>query len=551
MGSVAIFVLRMPFFEGFSSTHSAAEQESYTWACPGAPVQVQLPLSVVELMSREVRRAFESVPAHSVEIGGLLLGKANLAANPIIEIKKFEPFLSEYRADHKFILSETDQRKLEKVLEAHASDHSDGLQVVGFYRSHIGEGMSLSLHDVALAQRYFNHPNQVFLLVKPATDGSSSAGFFFWDDSRIDSQFSYLEFPFEPRQLTAASPAPILGEPAEPKVQQSLDAQDGLSLPSLEELALDAIAPSRLPWFLYPLVAISLIGLGAAGHWIYTKWWNTPSMASVASDSQALALQIERRGADLRVSWNRHALAIARASEGALVIRDGDLHEQRLRLGLDELRHGSILYTPANPTVQFLFEATDPENVKTSETVLVLTAATPDAAGGTVNRASIGNPVPSGGAPPASGASGHDFGEPVRLALVKPPVSAPGTCWTSAGSTRGPEVPQPRLAPQSGPADSSDSYSAPQPMHEVQPIIPANASAEVTSLVEVEIRVHIDDKGAVVAAEPLPGRTHVSNLLVGAARSAAMRWRFEPAWRGNRPVASELILKFQYHPAAQ
>jgi hypothetical protein len=40
-------------------------------------------------------------------------------------------------------------------------------------------------------------------------------------------------------------------------------------------------------------------------------------------------------------------------------------------------------------------------------------------------------------------------------------------------------------------------------------------------------------------------------LLVDAARSAALRWRFEPAWRGSRPVASELILKFQYRPAAQ
>src|SRR5271169_2824309 len=209
----------MPFFEGFSPTHSAAEQESYTWACPGAPVQVQLPLSVVELMGREVRRAFQSVPEHSVEIGGLLLGTASVGSNPIVDIKNFEPFLSEYRADHKFILSDADQRKLEKILATHANDRTDGLNVVGFYRSHIGEGLSLSQHDVSLAQKYFNHPTQVFLLVKPAAEGSTSAGFFFWDDSRIDSQFSYLEFPFESRQLTAAGLAPIHAEPAEANVQ--------------------------------------------------------------------------------------------------------------------------------------------------------------------------------------------------------------------------------------------------------------------------------------------------------------------------------------------
>jgi len=533
----------MPFFEGFSSTHSAAEPESYTWSCPGAPVQVQLPLSVVELMGREVKRAFESVPEHSVEIGGLLLGTADIASNPIIEIKRFEPFLSEYRTDHKFILSEADQRKLEKILATRATERTDGLKVVGFYRSHIGDGLSLGPHDISLAQKYFNHPTQVFLLVKPAADGSSSAGFFFWDDSRIDSQFSYLEFPFEPRQLTSTSLAPIYPEPAEPGVQQKPATQDDLSLPSLEELALDAVTPRRFEWLWYTWVAVLLMGVGAAGHWIYTKW-NPPPIASPASDSQGLALQVERRGADLRVSWNRHSFAIARAIEGVLVIRDGELHEQLLRFDLDQLRHGSILYTPANPTVQFRFEATDQENVKTSETVLVISAAKTDALGGPVNQASIG-PAQGGGtprrqAPAPSAASGPDFGEPIRLAIVKPPAP---------GASR-PEVPQPKLTPPSGQTDSAgDSYSPPQPMREVQPTVPANA--EVRSLVEVEIRVHIDDKGAVIAAEPLPARTPVSSLLIGAARSAALRWRFEPAWRGSQPVASELILKFQYHPAGQ
>lgn len=538
----------MPFFEGFSPTHSAAEQESYTWACPGAPVQVQLPLSVVELMGREVRRAFESVPEHSVEIGGLLLGTASVGSNPIVDIKDFEPFRSEYRADHKFILSDADQRKLEKILATHAHDRTDGLNVVGFYRSHIGEGLSLSPHDVSLAQKYFNHPTQVFLLVKPADEGSTSAGFFFWDDSRIDSQFSYMEFPFESRQLTAAGLAPIHAEPAEANVQQKLAARDDLSLPSLEELALEAVSPRRYQWLWYSLVALLLMGSGAAGHWIYTQW-NPPVTPSVASDLRGLALQVERRGADLRVSWNRHSFAMARAIEGALMIRDGDLHEQQLRFDLDELRHGSILYTPANPTVQFRLELTDQENMKTSETVLVVSAAKPDAVG-TGNKASSGpvqvfeNPR---GPLQAPTPSGHDFGEPVRLAMVSPPASAP-----NAAAKRGPEVPQPKLTPQSEQTDSaSESYSPPQPMREVQPSVPANASSEVTSLVEVEIRVHIDDKGAVVSAEPLPGKRPVSSLLVGAARSAALRWRFEPAWKGSRPVASELILKFQYHPAGQ
>jgi proteasome lid subunit RPN8/RPN11 len=546
----------MPLFERFSSTHSAAaEPESYTWACPGAPVRVHLPLSLVELMGREVKRAFESVPAHSVEIGGLLLGTAGFATNPIIKVKDFEPFLSEYRTDHKFILSEADERKLEKVLAAHANNRMDGLKVVGFYRSHIGEGLSLSQQDISLAQKYFRDPTQVILAIKPAANGSSTAGFFFWDDRRIDSQFSYMEFPFETRQLTGTNPAPISAEPAETKVRKEAAAQSDLSLPSLEELALEPSGPRPIRFLWYVLVAILMVGLGAAGYWTYMTW-NAPPAASAAQESTALALQVERKGSDLRVSWNRHSFAIARAIEGALVIRDGDLHEQQLRFDLDELRHGSILYTPANPAVQFRLEVTDQENVKTSETVLALTAAKADAAAGTTGPAWSGNSAPADGTaraqstPPSP--AGSDFGEPVRLSTVAPPASAPGASGPDAASKRGPAIPQPTLPPQPVEADpAAEPYTPPQPMKEVQPTVLASASVEVTSLIEVEIRVHIDDRGVVVKAEPVPGKTPASKLLVSAARQAARQWRFEPAWRGSRPVASELILKFQFHPAAQ
>jgi hypothetical protein len=61
--------------------------------------------------------------------------------------------------------------------------------------------------------------------------------------------------------------------------------------------------------------------------------------------------------------------------------------------------------------------------------------------------------------------------------------------------------------------------------------------------------VRIDDAGRVVKAEPMPSKEPVSSSLVDAARSAAMLWRFEPARRGNQPVPSDMVLRFQYRPA--
>ena len=139
----------------------------------------------------------------------------------------------------------------------------------------------------------------------------------------------------------------------------------------------------------------------------------------------------------------------------------------------------------------------------------------------------------------------------VRVVRVDPPAPVPDNKARNAASKRIPESPQPKLTPPvAQPNLAAASYTPPQPIREVQPTLSPRASTEVTALMEVEIRVHIDDKGRVVKAEPLPTKEPVSNSLVGAARIAALHWQFEPAWRGNQPVASESVLKFQYHPAA-
>jgi hypothetical protein len=540
--------------------------EFYTWAFPGAPVRIHLQLSVVDSLGREVKRAFEAVPSHSVEIGGLLLGTADFAASPIIEVRDFEPFLSEYRTDHRFILSESDQRKLERLLAAHASGRADGLSVVGFYRSHIGEGLSLSPQDVALARNLFSDPANVFLVVKPAADGSANAGFFFWDNGRLEPGFSYLEFPFAASQLTATAVKPRRPgprpEPLEKKAPEPAPQELSPGLPSLDELAIEERIPRRPHGVWFVLFAVVMMALGMAGYATYMKWGATPTGAKVA-ETTALALQIERRGSDLRVSWNQHSFALARATDGVLVIHDGDLAEQQLHLELDQLRHGSILYSPANPTVQFRLEVRDTENVKTSETVLALTSAPAPPAGSVPPnstapgaRATAANqPLAGAGVgqtQPASPASGQGFGDPVRVTMVDPPKPAPGANTSPTAAMHPPALPQPKLPPQAPQPDTAaGSYIPPQPMHEVQPSLPSSASKEVTQLVEVQIRVHIDDKGRVVRAEALPNRVRVSKSLIGAARNAALQWRFEPAWQGPRPVASELVLKFQYQPSSR
>jgi TonB family protein len=71
-----------------------------------------------------------------------------------------------------------------------------------------------------------------------------------------------------------------------------------------------------------------------------------------------------------------------------------------------------------------------------------------------------------------------------------------------------------------------------------------NLSSKVTA---VEVMVAIDESGKVVKAEPQP-QPGVNPVMMSAALQAARQWTFDPARRGDQPVASEMLLRFNFAP---
>jgi hypothetical protein len=272
----------------------------YTWAFPGGPIRIHLNLNVVERLSCEVKEGFESIPSQRREIGGLLLGTTDLNTHRI-EIKDFEPFPCGCRPDHRFALSDSDR----EMFAARKSMVRGELNVVGYYRSHIAEDLSLREEDLSLARACFGDPANVFLLIKPS-DCSLSAGFFFWDNGRIDSDFSYLEFPFDARQLATAQ-----------KISED-------SSPEGEKKRL--VRGLRWRWF--RACAALVVALAALGYTASRKRAAPLTQASVGSQKAGLALEVERHENDLRVSWNRNTPVVNHAREAVLSIRDGDSRQE-------------------------------------------------------------------------------------------------------------------------------------------------------------------------------------------------------------------------------
>jgi hypothetical protein len=649
---------------------------------------IHLRRSVVDRLCAEVTRAFRSIPSQGMEIGGLLLGSADRHANSI-EITDFAILVFKDRPDHRFVLSDSDRRTLEQTLANRGVMRNNPLNVVGCYRSHIGEGLSLSEEDFSLAQACCCESATVFLLIKPSSEGPSSAGLFLWEEGHIDSQFSFQEFTFDAQQLALQTEPSRFNdsynsdsfnsdsynpEAAEPIGAVELEAERDLkrlarTLPrrawtsgwrawifhwqrrtfslqiwtsrsqawmlrwrALETRWRDRIshwqawmlrwraletrrrdrkprwqawmrrwraletrwrhrtprwptwtsrwrawallrwpAPLRLRW--YALSVMLVILLSALAYMRWAGWW---ASAPAGSDASALALRVERRKNDLRVSWNRNSPMVDHARQAVLTIRDGDLQPLQLHLDVDQLRNGNVLYNPVSARVQFQLELTARDHVNTTETVVALAAHKP---GSTRQFAKLKQPAAFSGRsrkvfspPPLM----PNFGDPVQVLPLDPPVQTASIGWPTSplleqlavsGLDAPPPVVLPSRAPLAGQANAAQTSTATSPspgqlsaladyvaaraIYQVLPNLPPKIRATLTAEVEVRLMVKIDAAGRVVRAEPVAPTGPASSALVRATQGAARLWKFAPAMRGDEPIASEMVLVFGYRPVAQ
>jgi protein TonB len=162
-----------------------------------------------------------------------------------------------------------------------------------------------------------------------------------------------------------AAPAPVKSAPPPPPVTSTAVAT--VSEPIAAE---PRKRSSKLLW----------IGLGAAVSVILSVGFILSSgilhrggaIPTAPQDTSALALRVDRNGADIVLTWNRDAAAIKQASKAVLSIVDGAQNEN-VDMDLAQLRNGSIVYSPVTSDVVFRMEVSGADQLKTvSESVRVL-----------------------------------------------------------------------------------------------------------------------------------------------------------------------------------
>jgi hypothetical protein len=517
--------------------------EFFTWTFPGAPIRIDLDLNVVGRLKQEILRSGE------VETGGILLGSTVPDSLRTVRITGFQPFPQEAV---RYALTDAERR----VFTQTVSDlrQREGAMAVGYYRSHLREGLCLDPEDLALIRSCLPDASDVFLVMRREPHGEIAAGFFFWDDGNLSPDFSFLEFPLNADELR------------EPRVSRTPAA----SGPSRWR-------PTRLLWGSLALGVLAIAGLVGL-------WLPRPTPRESPAPAQELGLQYQIRGPDVRITWDKSAPAVTAASVGMLSIRDGN-REDTISLAPDQLRAGSVSYTymPGSETIRFRMELVDRVGRELSQDLVAVLAQRP--------LAQATPPPISVMAPPESTADRRDTRQPKphpvkpfqaprwpekpegRAVLLEPPppwaraqTAFPVEPATAAPGRRpgarfemgarsslaqellmdSPPAPEP---PQ--PTARADEYIPPKPLRQVQPVLPPNIRSIVPRRMRVQVRVSIDQNGKIVSAEPVSAGPAPGNLLGTLAANAARLWLFEPARSNSRAVPSEVIVNFDFVPSPQ
>ncbi len=494
--------------------------EYFDWEPEGSPVSIHMHRDTIDAISRDVTDAWKTLARPVLETGGLLLGRVEPGERPTVWIERYERVDCRHKAGPRFVLDEEDKAGLEKA----AADVLSGGEtaVVGFYRSHLRDGLQLEESDFELVRRYFSDPADLILLIKPENPFKMSGQFFVHGAGTGDTAVGPA-FPFHGHPIVGAAEEPLHAEAMARERPRRLVPDFA---PLQNAAAMDApqdepvVVPERVmpePRFNWrteteprpkwrtavPLAGAFLLVGGLLWFVLQQTHHPAPAAAPVAATEQGrpIGLSVEPAGPAWQVSWNPNATALAGARSVQLFVREGD-DQTRKELTPQDLALGMYTYQSAGNDLTFRLEVVDSSGRVSAESFRYEREA-------------------KSTAPPA----------PAR-ALTLPPAAPAAT-------------PKPlRAAP---PKPAAARIIEPKVIHRAPPVVAAGIRPRIQSTVTIDVRVQIDVRGRVVSAAPVK-KPHagLDAYLASTAVQAARQWRFEPARENGRAVPGSQTIHFVF-----
>lgn len=530
--------------------------------------------------SREFTICMEPLPAFAIpekslaslkkseprEIGGILFGTMQSAGNEhklVITSAEFIP-----SATNLFLSTANDADALTTAL-THV--RHDGAVPVGYFRSHIRDGLCLSPQDKSFFEQHFRNPQHICMLIRPFEMGVCMAGFFLWENGRLQSDFTDFEVPLfgsglEERPAPAKAAAAVAaGRPIQVPARVEAPAPKPpppVAPPAPTPSAAPVLVhePARQPSTSIQNAAILLLsaalvaGLLVLWSALRAKAPNVPEARQETviartpgpASTSEIGLQITRPAADqFDLTWNRNLPATV--EKGEINIEDGST---RRKIALDpaQLHSGKLTYFAKTGDVDFQLEVSLAGGRSMSESLRVLASgrATPLAS------VPLHTDIPNAGIENRGKVFETPAPRPVQAdARTYVKAEAPLVEGSSAGLQDNGAIgalvgPSPREnfeALVKAPAAPASDYVAPVPLKQPLPDIRTMMPAGVSAPTRVEVLVNVDKNGNVLTAN-----TMQKSILRFPCISAALHWHFTPATLHGRPVESRYLIQFNFQP---
>jgi hypothetical protein len=292
---------------------------------------------------------------------GILYGQPS-AVGPIVESSRALPVFG-----------------MEEMRGAIAEAHQP---VVGYYRIREGDSLELTPAENNLAVTLFGRPGSVILLIERRA-GGPEANFFFLEHGAY-LNLPLLEFPLDVARLTEREAQRVRRTVEEPVVRAAAELPPPGSAPSSPPTAANGAPASARPpatrLWTFAIVILVAVASFCAALFIYrpqNRVGNAGAAVSTLPDVRT-SLRAERQGEDLKIMWDLNSPEVAGATSGVLDIDDGGA-TRRIPMTADQVRFGSLLYTPVSEQVSVRLTALKDNQSTRQESVLVLLKRPPQA----------------------------------------------------------------------------------------------------------------------------------------------------------------------------
>ena len=330
-----------------------------------ARLGVDLSPAVVRRLDQEAEWALTSNPTGAAEVAGVLLGKRG----QIIEISDSEPVLIMQQRDRAYALTGPGSLEFRRKKAAFSRIGEGEHSVVGFYRSHIGEGFELTNEDRGLIRDCFGDTAPVVLLMKRTGDRPRKVRLFLGDKSSDSCEL----YGGEDASEETDPPHHTLRDDTRNLVQAD---ESGFAT---KDATRDHPARKRRSLREIALFAAKAVGVGLLGYAILNGSAELRRRAEISrtsgreiphgSSGPSLALHLDRRGNNLRLTWDHNAPMLIKAKLGTLTIKERSGQAREVSLDGDLLRTGSIVYGPVDHEVSFRLAVFDESRTKIGESV--------------------------------------------------------------------------------------------------------------------------------------------------------------------------------------